>query len=1071
MNSQPFFDIDENDRVTKAFFIPKRFKRQFQVEPGKSPKKILLESILESKKGLGNFREIKSGDWQFKFAVIRHNEYLRIQLDLSPNKKNITPVNRYQLLVEAASDVIFEIDVKGYFTYMNPTALALSGYQEKDIVGHHFTKLIREDWRERTVNFYWQQVADTVQLTYYEFPVFNANKREIWIGQKVQLMEDETGIIGLMAIGRDITEKKYADEALRRSEEKYRGIIQKLEAGLMEVDLDENILYVNQAMSDMMGYSEKELLNMSAKEFVLDPESREIIDKEHEKRDEGDGSVYEVKLRHKNGSLIWVIISGAPLFSPSGERTGSIGLHLDITDRKREEEELEFTKNRLDKYKRGLELINEITSNTELSFQEQLSEGLTAAAGYLELPLAILSRIVEDDYEVVDYHLNNDDGSLSKGQKFNFKETYCEIVYAQESYVAIDHFSKSEHAKHPCFKIFNLETYVGAPYYVNGEKRGTINFSSPDPRTNTFDSYDTEFIELLARWIGSLVQHMETSEELNTERESLRIRNEELFQQRNFLNAINQFVTKLLDKDDLEELSWEIAENVIKTFGFEDCVIYLLDEKEEYLNQVAVYGPKMGENRKILNPMKLRVGEGIVGMVAQTGKAELISDTSKDDRYILDDEPRLSELSVPIEADGKIIGVIDSEHTKKDFFTDEHLTTLQTIANLAANRLKIGIAKQRQKEAEEELRDSEQKLRTVISSALDGVISIDSEGIVTEWNRQCEVMFGFKKEEAIGRPLTDTIIPEQHRKAHKKGMKHYHRTGEGPVLGQKIEITALKKDGTEFPIELAIVPIVTKGIHSFTAFVNDITIQKQVQAETEKALAKEKELNELKSRFVAMTSHEFRTPLTTIKQNIDLVSFKIAQEMPDSHGDYIKFLDRIESEINRVTLLMNDILTLGRIESGGIEIHKTTVDFKEFVEDMIQMRTESRADGRKIKFKVQGVPQPVSMDEQLFGHILTNLISNAFKYSAGEQDPELTLDYSELRKVKLSVKDYGIGIPKKDQKGLFQSFYRATNVKNIQGSGLGLSIVKEFVEMHGGSINVDSQKNSGSTFTIDIPYK
>ena len=138
-----------------------------------------------------------------------------------------------------------------------------------------------------------------------------------------------------------------------------------------------------------------------------------------------------------------------------------------------------------------------------------------------------------------------------------------------------------------------------------------------------------------------------------------------------YLTAINDFVTKLLDNETIESIAWEIAENVIDQFGYEDCVIYIINEERTSLNQVAAYGPKKAKDRNILNPVTIDVGKGIVGSVAKSGKAEIVSDTTQDSRYIQDDELRHSEISVPIIADGEVIGVIDSEHPRK-FFLQIH---------------------------------------------------------------------------------------------------------------------------------------------------------------------------------------------------------------------------------------------------------------------------------------------------------------------------------------------------------------------------------------------------------------
>lgn len=882
-------------------YFPNEWAESLGLNPGELVSDYLLNnSINKYKAGARGWLYLKISGINVGLIVEPSGENFHISFELKNDKpiaQRKDSLNRYQLLVEAASDVIFEIDLEGKFTYMNPAAVRMSGLSAEEIIGQPFTKLVRSDWHSKVVDFYLDQIQQTKKSTYLEFPGVNVNGDVTWLGQSVQLLEDEEGLVGMMAVARDITERVKTEEVLRQSEEKYRGMLHGLQFGLVEVDNDERIVYVNEPMCKITGYDREELMGQIASDMLVDESTKDIIDKENKRRLDGVASVYEISIKHKSGQPIWSLISGAPILDIKGNQVGSIGIHMDITQKKQEE-----------------------------FIQRQMSKKLSA-------------------------------------------------------------------------------------------------------------------------------------------------RNAELRKKQNFLNGINHFVTKLLVKEDIHEIAWEIAENVIENFGFEDCVIYILNKDKGYLEQIAAYGPKMEKGRRIANPINVALGEGIVGSVAQSGKQEVVADTSHDERYIVDDIPRLSELCVPIIADGEVIGIIDSEHEQADFFQKEHVDTITTIANLAANRLKNAKAKRRQLKAEAELRDSERKLRTILDSALDAVVSINAKGVVTEWNHQAELMFGFTAEEAIGVPLTKTIIPEQHRSSHDKGMAHYLKTGEGPVLNQKIEITALRKGGEEFPVDLAIVPVLMKGVHSFTAFMSDITVQKQVHHEMEKALSKERELNELKSRFVAMTSHEFRTPLTTIKQNIDLVSFKLENKYPEDFSDYKKYIDRIESEIRRVTSLMNDILMMGRIDSGKIEVRKQATDLKAFCERVIKQHVNSRLDERSVDFVVTGVPRPVEFDGDLFDHVVQNLISNAFKYSEGKANPQVTLRYDKLDQVHLHVRDFGMGIPRKDQKGLFQSFYRATNVQNIQGSGLGLSIVKEFVELHGGMVVVKSEKDKGSEFIVEIPYQ
>jgi PAS domain S-box-containing protein len=708
--------------------------------------------------------------------------------------------------------------------------------------------------------------------------VISASRQIAWLSQNVQLLFNNTEIKGAMAIARIITEKYLTSDMLNPSEEKYRGIIQNLQFGLIEVDMDERITYINDAMCQITGYSQDELMGKVAYEVLTNEEMQTKIKAQNELRKENISSAYEAQIITKSGDTRYVLISGAPIFASNGKHTGSIGIQVDISDRKEKE-------------------------------------------------------------------------------------------------IA-------------------------------------------------------------------------------------------LFESQQFLFSINQFVTKLLEVDNVDGIANEVVTHVVNSFGFDNSEIYILNEKKNilelkaslYLNQEAVKSPHI-----------LHFGEGIIGSVAKSGKPELVPNTAQDKRYFSQIEAYQTELAVPIKAENQVIGVINCKHKEVDFFNSKHLETLQIIANHSASRIKNAKAKRKQEAAELELRESEKKLRTIIESALDAIITIDEQGVIQEWNPRAEEIFGWTAAESIGKDLTSNIIPNQHHSSHHSGIKKYLKTGIGPVLNQRIEVTAMRKSGEEFPIELSIIPILRGKIHTFTAFIRDITLAKKTKDEMEKSLAKERELNELKSRFVSMTSHEFRTPLTTIKQNVDLISYQLEATVPKAKATFERYFDRIDSEIGRVTNLMNDILLLGKIEAGKVEISKRPGDLVKLAGQCIQKICLGSIDQRGVTLETNGVERQVPMDMELMEHILTNIISNALKYSPNQLDPVLNISFNSLSEVLISCKDQGIGIPKKDQKGLFSSFYRATNVKNIQGSGLGLSIVKEFVVMHGGTIEVISEVNQGATFTISIP--
>ncbi|QNL22677.1 PAS domain S-box protein [Hyphobacterium sp. CCMP332] len=573
--------------------------------------------------------------------------------------------------------------------------------------------------------------------------------------------------------------------------------------------------------------------------------------------------------------------------------------------------------------------------------------------------------------------------------------------------------------------------------------------------------------------IGSIGIHHDITnrklEEINKKKllDELEARNDELLKKQEYLNAINEFVTGLMHANTIEDIVKKITEDTIKKFEFKDCVVYLLDESRKNLFQVSAYGPKDNKG-KIVNPIVIPFGKGIVGTVAKTGRPEMISDTSQDPRYIVDDEIRFSELAVPIIADDEIIGVIDSEHPKKNFFDIDHLKTLTTIANLSATKIKSSIIRSKKKLSDQALSESEEKLRSILNSALDAVITIDENGIVTEWNPQAEILFKFRKDEAIGRKLSTLIIPEEFRLMHDKGMEHWKKTGEGPVLNKRIEITGINKDLEVFPIELSIVPVISKGQHFFSAFVRDITPRKKAEKQMQDALEKHKELNELKSRFVSMTSHEFRTPLTTIKSNIELLEWQLEKQKMQINPGMNKNFVRIGSEVKRLTELMDDILIIGRIESGKIPFIPVSNDYVLLMKEILENSFSRRKDGRSVEFYSNCEKIIGDFDPNVYDHIISNLISNAFKYSKGKGNPELHLNYKNDY-LEIKVKDKGIGIPKEDLEQLFDSFYRASNVENVQGTGLGLAIVKEFAQMHSATIDISSEVNKGTEITIIQP--
>ena len=232
-----------------------------------------------------------------------------------------------------------------------------------------------------------------------------------------------------------------------------------------------------------------------------------------------------------------------------------------------------------------------------------------------------------------------------------------------------------------------------------------------------------------------------------------------------------------------------------------------------------------------------------------------------------------------------------------------------------------------------------------------------------------------------------------------------------------------------------------------------------------KSIIKEKELGQLKASFVTVASHQFRTPLAVIQSNAQLLEIFNNMDKKQEPKKYAQATGRITAAIANMTALMDDVLTLGKLTSGKVPYSPEEIDLVGLCTQMAEDFNTVQLDGRTIDFATAGEAYMVALDAKLLNHSLSNLISNAFKYSKGKENPELRVDFKPTELV-LSVRDYGLGIPEEEHLHLFEPFFRADNVTNIQGTGLGLSIAKEYVEVNKGTISAKSVLGEGSCFEI-----
>ncbi len=388
-----------------------------------------------------------------------------------------------------------------------------------------------------------------------------------------------------------------------------------------------------------------------------------------------------------------------------------------------------------------------------------------------------------------------------------------------------------------------------------------------------------------------------------------------------------------------------------------------------------------------------------------------------------------------------------------------------------------------------------------------GILVANSGGEIVLANDFLITLFGYDNaDELVGNKI-EKLIPQRYHSGHVHQRDHYMQEPKRRPMGRGIDLFASRKDGSEFPVEISLSNYSTDEGNYAIAFITDISKRKEIenavmeqkeelasinlkieelnndlekkvelrtkqlrdtmkQLETSrdeitKALSKEKELSDLKSRFVSMASHEFRTPLSTILSSASLVAKYTESEEQDKRDRHIQ---RIKSSVNNLTDILNEFLSLGKIEDGKIVSHYADFSIKEMGTAICNELTGIARPGQQLIYTHQG-NEIVHLDPTLFRNVIINLLSNAIKFTPENGTITITSKVTP-KKISLRIKDNGLGISPEDQSHLFERFFRGANVINIQGTGLGLHIVGKYIELMNGQIEFNSVLEKGTEFII-----
>lgn len=389
-------------------------------------------------------------------------------------------------------------------------------------------------------------------------------------------------------------------------------------------------------------------------------------------------------------------------------------------------------------------------------------------------------------------------------------------------------------------------------------------------------------------------------------------------------------------------------------------------------------------------------------------------------------------------------------------------------------------------------------LEAIIQNAIDGIITIDESGTIESINPSGCHLFGYEQDEVLGKNIS-LLMPQPDKSRHQQYLHRYQHTGQAHIIGIGREVMGLRKDGSIFPFRLAVSEVKYDGKKIYTSFIHDLSREKEAESklkeyalhleelveertqslrksltalqnakeEVSQSLEKERELGQLKTRFVSMASHEFRTPLSSIQLSASLVE-RYAQEF--SNSNIAKHIAKIKNSVGNLTGILNDFLSLEKLEAGKVQAVFISFDIVKFSEEITEEMQLVAKQNQNIIYQHTGTASTANLDQALLKNCIINLISNAIKYSGENTFIEFNTEINRQQLI-VVVKDNGIGIPDTDQKHLFEAFFRAHNTGNIPGTGLGLNIVTRYVNLMNGSIQFNSVVNKGTSFIMSFPIQ
>jgi PAS domain S-box-containing protein len=895
-------------------------------------------------------------------------------------------------------------------------------------------------------------------------------------------------------------------------------ILKNLNEGIWILDNNSTIIHVSENLADVLGYSVDEMVGQSGFKFLAEEEDARKAKGYLSDVVRGDSVNHEVVFKHKKGDNVHALVSGSPLIDDSGEIKGVLAVLKDISERKKKEQQL---RENLRRYRNFFKTIKDcafITSKegnwVDMSDSAPEFFGFENQEELRNVKIPELYKNPQDRYEhlrsieekgfIKDYPVDlvKKDGETmhtlitsiavkEESEQIWYQGTIRDITERKEMREELEFRANLLNSATDSIFVHDLD---GNIVYVNEtaySERGCKKEEMLDKNIREMDS--PEFAPLIQPRIEEIIEEgsaiFETEHQCKDgstipveihsrllERKGKKLvltvaRNiSESKRYDSRLQALDEHAKKLSkasDLDDIADITLSFIKNVL---GFERAGIGVVEE--DVIKPVHTAEP--------IDAQDIRVDESsIIARAVRTGEPQLVLDTRKDEDY----RPyhrhggeivqSLSELTVPIKDEDKVIGVINVESRDPYAYDEKDKRLLELFSDHVSSAINRAERTEKMeklvKKRTRELRESEQRFRDIAEHSFDVIATMDLQGIIKYVSPSLKDVLGYEPDELIGRNFRD-ILPIY--SLNEKKMERLEsvltsiRRGE-PVSGFQLKV--INRERSPVIVEINAAPIMEDGeMVEAEAIIRDISERVKSRELLEQQNEQLKKLNRMKDEFIAKATHELKTPLTSIKGYIDYILDGSAGEVPEDMRD---FLDVVERNTGRLQNLTEDLLDHQRLSSGETKLEEDQLELEPFVREVIdELKPMLEEKDQVLELSIPEDINELRADREKIGQVLLNLLSNASNYSPEGSCIILEIEEKNNR-VKVKVSDEGIGLSDEDKEKLFEPFIHIdTPEEYSSGTGLGLSICRGIVEMHGGEIWAESEgRGKGSTFIFALP--